>query len=60
MKLALLYLFDDAALQAELGRRLVEAQGKLSAPVYESYQADIATATMEEKRAILGRSLGVT
>lgn len=55
IELLLLYLFDDAALEAELSRRMVEARSKLSAPMYESYQADIATASLEEKRAILGR-----
>ncbi len=55
IELLLLYLFDDAALEAELGRRLVEAQAKLSAPMYESYLADTAEASIEGKRAILGR-----
>ncbi len=55
IELLLLYLFDDAALDAELGRRLVEAQSKLTVPMYESYQSDIARASLEGKRAILGR-----
>lgn len=55
IELLLLYLFDDSAIEAELGRRLREAEQKLPASFYENYRAGTRDATAETKRALLGR-----
>ncbi len=55
IELLLLYLFDDSAIEVELGRCLKEAEQKLPASIYENYREAARDATVETKRALLGR-----